>query len=741
MSEPSTIVNDITEMNPIEVEQVVAPTSVDEVVAAVKSTSGSISIGGGRFSMGGQTACEGSLHLDMRQFNKILDFSKDDKTIRVQTGITWRDIQEYVDVHDLSIKIMQTYSNFTVGGSLSVNVHGRYMGLGPVILSVRSFSIVTADGSLIEASPDENSDVFYGAIGGYGGLGVLVEATLELEDNVRVERISKRMPNKKYLGYFKEKIRDNKDVVFHNADSYPPRFDKVNAVTWIKTDKEATVKERLQPVNKKYPLHSYFMWAFTETPFGKWRREFIVDPLLFSSKKVHWRNYEASYDVAELQPIAAKSGTFVLQEYFVPVNSINDFAPKAIEIFQRHNVNVVNISVRHAIKDPGSFLAWAREEVFAFVLYCKQGTEEHDKNKVAVWTRELIDSVIESRGAYYLPYQPHATPEQFHKAYPGAEKYFDLKRQYDPSFRFRNTLWNKYYRPTPENKRVENTSEFLAVDADDLWSDKLYRFLQVVFNLYPEDRFHALIKKACRLHDSDQAIYQYISENLKTIKPGFQISRYIIPAIRGQKTELTRQTLELLGQNKNFKGYVEIGATGFYASELSKHLNISGNLYMIDYRAPTYSPADMLTRGRIGKIGRYIDMNNYDPISPQAIPDASVDLVTCYIGLHHCAPDKLGAFIKSIARILRSGGHFIVRDHSVDSPEMNRFVSHIHTVFNAGTEETWETNEQEPRFFNTIEHWCQAVEAQGFRDLGHRLLQKNDPSDNVLMAFEKKSVE
>ena len=50
----------------------------------------------------------------------------------------WCDIQRFVDPHDLSVAIMQTYANFTVGGSLSVNVHGRYVGQGPLILSVRA---------------------------------------------------------------------------------------------------------------------------------------------------------------------------------------------------------------------------------------------------------------------------------------------------------------------------------------------------------------------------------------------------------------------------------------------------------------------------------------------------------------------------------------------------------------------------------------------------------------------------
>jgi FAD/FMN-containing dehydrogenase len=120
------IINDVTQINPIAVAGVLAPKSIDEIVASVKSHPGPISIGGGRYSMGGQTATEQALHIDMRPFDKVVQFSKEKKEITVQAGITWRKIQEFIDPHDLSLQIMQTYANFTVGGSLSVNVHGRY---------------------------------------------------------------------------------------------------------------------------------------------------------------------------------------------------------------------------------------------------------------------------------------------------------------------------------------------------------------------------------------------------------------------------------------------------------------------------------------------------------------------------------------------------------------------------------------------------------------------------------------
>jgi FAD/FMN-containing dehydrogenase len=83
---------------------------------------------------------------------------------------------------------MQTYANFTVGGSLSVNAHGRYMGEGPLAHSVESLRLILADGNLVEASPTQNPELFYAAIGGYGGIGVIAEATLLLADNIKIER-------------------------------------------------------------------------------------------------------------------------------------------------------------------------------------------------------------------------------------------------------------------------------------------------------------------------------------------------------------------------------------------------------------------------------------------------------------------------------------------------------------------------------------------------------------------------
>jgi FAD/FMN-containing dehydrogenase len=341
---------------------------------------------------------------------------------------------------------MQSYANFTVGGSLSVNAHGRYVGLGPLIHAVKSFKLVLADGSLVEASPTSESEVFFGAIGGYGALGVIIEATLELTDNVRVKRHTEVLPITAYKRYFFDHVRGRESPVFHSANIFPDDDPTVRAVTLSKTADPVTISARLIPAGQGYRWNRLAFWIATEWPFGDLIQLYLVDPIYFAGEPVTWRNYEASRDVAELEPASRSASTYLLQEYFVPVERFDEFAPQMRNILRRHDVKVVNVSIRHSRQDPGSLLAWARTEVFAFVIYYKQGTDAAAQAAVGVWSRELIDAALRVGGSYYLPYQLHATEEQFRRAYPRAGELLALKQRLDPRNKFRNQLVDTYLR-------------------------------------------------------------------------------------------------------------------------------------------------------------------------------------------------------------------------------------------------------------------------------------------------------
>jgi FAD/FMN-containing dehydrogenase len=376
-------IDEVTRLHPVTMARVVTPRTTADIVAAVRATPGPISIGGGRYSMGGQTATPDGTQLDMRQYRGVVSLDTAARRITVRAGTRWREVQEALDRAGLAVKIMQTYNTFTVGGALSVNAHGRYIGQGPLVRSVRGITLVLADGSVVSASPTHRPELFYGAVGGYGALGVIADVTLDVAVNSKVRRDDETLPIASYLEYFRKRVRDDTTAIFHNADIYPPAYEEVHAVSYRTTTEPLTETAHLLPADQQAWSHRAVYELITDWPKGKWIREHVIDPVIFRGNPVTWRNYEASYDVSELEPSSRERDTYVLQEYFVPVDSLMVFVPKMRRILQAHDVNAVNVSIRHALPDPGTYLAWAPTEVFAFVLYYKQRTDPDSRRAVA----------------------------------------------------------------------------------------------------------------------------------------------------------------------------------------------------------------------------------------------------------------------------------------------------------------------------------------------------------------------
>ena len=134
----------------------------------------------------------------------------------------------------------------------------------------------------------------------------------------------------------------------------------------------------------------------------------------------------------------------ILHEYFIPAARFAEFIEKSRPIFLSYRPELLNITVRNVEPDQDTFLRYAPEEMFGLVLLFHQRRDEAAEATMKVMTRELIDAALACGGHYYLPYRPHATPQQFLRAYPQAPEFFALKRRYDPQGVFENQFYLNY---------------------------------------------------------------------------------------------------------------------------------------------------------------------------------------------------------------------------------------------------------------------------------------------------------
>jgi FAD/FMN-containing dehydrogenase len=247
-----------------------------------------------------------------------------------------------------------------------------------------------------------------------------------------------------YVAWHRANVLGQEDVVLHHAVIYPTSYTNVVAEVCTRTDKALTITDRLPAMGPPTAVERSVLGLVTHTPAGPFIHESIYDPLT-AQPAVAWRNYEAARDAYSLEPASRRRSTYVLQEYFVPAARFTPFVRAMARIFDESGANILNVSIRHTRADPLSLLAWARNEVYSFVVYHEQGTSADACEAVAGWTRRLIDAALAEGGSYYLPYQIHATRDQFLAAYPHAQDYFAVKRRVDPQYKFRNRLWEAYY--------------------------------------------------------------------------------------------------------------------------------------------------------------------------------------------------------------------------------------------------------------------------------------------------------
>lgn len=453
-------INDASCLNRTEIYGVVEVHSVEDIartLAFARDNKLSITTAGVRHSMGGQAFRKGGVVLDMRGFNRIV-LNESTRSVTVQPGATWHDIQNVLHPR-FAVRAMQSTDIFTVGGSISVNAHGMDHQAGALARSIKSMRVMLADGSLKTVSPTENRELFDLVVGGYGLFGVIVEAELDIADNL-VYRTGRRMLDyREFPAQFAGEIENDGNIglMYGHLSTAPSSFLKeLLLYTYTKVDDTDLKRAPLGDVSGTGLRRLTINLAKQGSLFQeiKWLSEKHVEhrmetctvtraQAIGSAEACLVSRNDPMHDSVPYLRNALPNDTDILHEYFIPRSQFVGFVDGMRKVLTDNKTNLLNASVR-VVHQEKNFLSYAPEPAFSLVLYINQTADDDGNRRMKKTTGELIDLTVAHKGRFFLPYQLHYSRDQLQKSYPEIDDFFAAKRKYDPGEVFTNTFYRKY---------------------------------------------------------------------------------------------------------------------------------------------------------------------------------------------------------------------------------------------------------------------------------------------------------
>ncbi len=434
-----------------------------------------LALAGMHHSQGGHTVVHEGRVLLTEAMNHRIALDVATRTVTVDAGVTWAELHRvlFAAQPKLCPSVHQSSPHFTVGGSISVNCHGRDPRAGPVSTTVRSLRVLCGNGQELQASADENPDLFRAVIGGYGACGLILQATLQVGQDQWLQQSAERMG----LPYLAQRLRGLAAApdahLFYAwlecttlpkagsglANANPVFFDHALCVQY--TPSAPSGPDALEEQGWGISEMMRAAWAAARVDQGMrtriWQElneEFLPDHNP-PKRRINWMR--ASVDFAS-QRTATRCD--ILVEFFLPVDEQIEWRIRELgSLAAQHRMNVLSATVRLIQPDTvNPFLSYCAGRPMVSVAMDVDIATSPDADghrapdgRARAWAVASMRYVLEQDGSYYLPYFRFADRDLFRATYSrhGAswQQQQDAIRKYNPDKRFWNSFLADYLDP------------------------------------------------------------------------------------------------------------------------------------------------------------------------------------------------------------------------------------------------------------------------------------------------------
>ena len=161
----------------------VQPTTEDEIVNLIKTSTGIRTFGAGHSFNRGVLADDTLVSLDA--YSGVIRREPGNR-VALKGGTRVRDASKLLLAQGLAFENLPSHDAQSIAGIISTDVHGTGRKWGFVSEEVASIKLIDGKGDVYELQPD--NDLFKAAIGGIGAVGIITEVTVKAVPRFNVEQ-------------------------------------------------------------------------------------------------------------------------------------------------------------------------------------------------------------------------------------------------------------------------------------------------------------------------------------------------------------------------------------------------------------------------------------------------------------------------------------------------------------------------------------------------------------------------
>ena len=365
----------------------------------------------------------------LEALNRVLDSDSDSGLVKVEAGITLRDLSAALWQRGLAMENLGDIDRQTLAGAISTATHGTGAEFRNLSAQVEALELVLADGSLLEVSEQTDGDAYRAARVGLGALGLIYSVTLRAVPAFTLHRVDSPQPLEQTLASLDELAARNDHFEFFVF----PYTDKALTIERNRVEGPPRPRGRLSAYLNEIVLENYAMDLLSRV--GRRFPSTIPRLVGFAARQFsRTERTDRSYRIFASE----RRVRFTEMEYAIPRQHGPEAVSRVLALVRERRLPIGFPIEFRLVAPDDALLSPAHERETAYVaVHQYQG---------AAWEpyfREVERIMSEYEGRPHWGKRHFQTAETLERLYPRFGDFRAVRARLDPQGRFRNAYTDR----------------------------------------------------------------------------------------------------------------------------------------------------------------------------------------------------------------------------------------------------------------------------------------------------------